>query len=168
MHASTIATGAPTWVYVLLVALVILGIRRLQTRAIPVPVALIPTGAFLIWSLIGAAAFAGHAGVAMAGLAWLAGAAIGAISGVLLPEPRGERLPDGRVRQPGSWQPLILYLGVFVVRFACGAWAAIHPAQADIATAIGLGVGAAVTARLLVGVARWQRLSPVARTAEVA
>ncbi len=159
MNGGQIASGAPTWVYILLAALVALGIRRLKTRDVPIVVALIPSAAFLIWSLVGANAFAGRAGIAMAAAAWLVGAVIGVVSAMALPEPRGQRLPGNRVRQPGSWLPLILYLGVFVVRFACGAWAAMVPAQADTATAIGIAVGAAVTLRLLVGVTRWQATS---------
>ncbi len=161
MRATDIATGAPAWVYILLVALVILGVRRLKTRETPLLVALIPSAAFLIWTLVSAGAFANHAGVALATAAWLVGAVCGAASGVILPEPRGERLANGRVRQPGSWLPLILYLGVFVVRYACGAWAAIVPAQANTATALGIAVSAAVTARLLVGVARWTPRPPL-------
>jgi hypothetical protein len=164
MHVTDIATGAPLWVYVLLAALLILGARRLKTRETPIWVALIPSAAFLIWSLAGAIAFAGQAGAAWAAGAWLGGAALGAASGALLPELRGERLANGRVRQAGSWLPMILYLGVFAIRFACGAWAAIAPLQAKTATAIGIAVGAAVTARLLVGVSRW-RAAAEAQTA---
>jgi hypothetical protein len=147
MHATNIVTGAPGWVYILLVVLVALGVRRLRTREVPVVIALIPTAAFMIWSIVGAYFFAVTAGFLVAAAAWLVGATAGAIT---------ERLPDQRVRQPGSALPLILYLSVFVVRFACGAWAAIKPAQANTATAIGIAVGAAVMARLLVGVARWK------------
>ena len=86
----------------------------------PVWVALIPPAAFLLWSVVGALAFAQRAGLASAAAAWLSGAAIGAASAAILPGTRGETLPGGRVRQPGSWLPLILYLGVFVVRYACG------------------------------------------------
>ena len=162
MHASDIATGAPTWAYVLLAALVVLGVRRLTTRTVPIAVALIPSIAFLVWSVFGAMAFAGSAGVVPAALAWLVGAGVGAVSGVLLPEPRGQRLSGARVCQPGSPLPLILYLGVFVVRFACGAWAAIQPPQALLAITIGIAVGAAMTARLLVGIARWRPASNIA------
>ncbi|HEX8578351.1 MAG TPA: DUF6622 family protein [Allosphingosinicella sp.] len=156
MHATNIATGAPGWVYILLAALVALGIRRLKTRETPLLVALIPSAAFLIWSVVGASAFAAHTGVALAVAAWVAGALCGGASGVFLPEPRGERLANGRVRQPGSWLPLILYICVFLVRYACGAWGAIVPAQANMATAIGIAVGAAMTARLVIGVIRWR------------
>lgn len=157
MGAGAIAGGAPTWVYVLLAALVALGIRRLRTREVPVVVALIPSAAFLIWSLLGARTFAHGVGIEIAGLAWVGGVAIGAASAVVAPEPRATLLPGGRVRQPGSWLPLVLYLTVFVVRFACGAWAAIRPEQAVTATAIGVAVGAAMTGRLVAGVLRWQR-----------
>lgn len=156
MRAGQIPAGAPVWVYALLVVLVVLGVRRLRTRETPVAVALLPSAAFLIWSLVGAAALAARAGAPLAAGAWLAGAGVGATSALLLPDPRGQRLAGGRVRQPGTWLPLALYLGVFVVRFACGAWAAIHPDQAIAATAIGTAVGAAVTARLVVGVVRWR------------
>lgn len=161
MNGRDIAVGAPSWVYILLAVLLLLGIRRLKTRDVPVLVALIPSAAFLIWSLIGANAFASRVGFAIAVTTWLVGAGIGAVSAITLPDPRGLRLPDARVRQPGSWLPLILYISVFVIRFACGAWAAIHPAQADAATAIGIAVGAAVTLRLLVGVTRWRPYSPL-------
>ncbi len=159
MHPSQIATGAPTWVYALLAGLVFLGVRRLRTREVPVAVALLPSIAFLLWSVMGVAAFAHQFGIQPALAAWAGGAALGAASGAFLPDPRGQRLPGGRVRQPGSPLPLILYLGVFVVRFACGAWAAVVPAQAVLATAIGIAAGAAVMARLLVGVARWRTVS---------
>ena len=156
MHATQIATGAPLWVYALLVALIVLGLRRVRTREVPITVALIPAVAFLIWSLFGAWSFANVAGVGVALLTWLAGAAVGATTGVLLPEPRGQRLHDGRVRLPGTWMPLALYLGVFVVRFGCGAWAAIVPQQATLATAIGVAVSAAMTARLITSFVRWR------------
>ncbi len=162
MNAAHIATGAPAWIYALLAGLILLGIRRLKTREVPVAVALLPSAAFLLWSVVGVAAFAAHAGPGVALGAWAGGALLGAASGVLLPDPRGQRLPGGRVRQPGSPAPLILYLAVFVVRFACGAWSAIVPAQAVLAGAIGIAAGAAVMARLLVGVARWRPVAAMA------
>ena len=157
--------GAPTWVYILLVVLVALGIRRLRTRDVPVVVAMIPVVAFLAWSVVGGIAFARFAGPGMALLAWVGGAAIGVASTYLVAEPRGQRLPGNRVRQPGSWLPLILYMAVFVIRFACGAWAAMAPSQATIATATGIAVGAAMTARLIVAVLRWQPVEGAGLTA---
>ena len=155
-QTTSIAAGAPAWVYVLLIVLIALGVRRLRTREVPVGVALLPFAAFLIWSLVGLWSFAALAGWTLALGAWTAGASIGVITAIVVPEPRGERLPDRRVRLPATVLPLILYLGVFVTRFACGAWAALVPARAITATAIGLAIGAAMTARLIVAVARWR------------
>ena len=157
--AGMIVQGAPGWVWVLLMALVALGVRRLRTRETPQAVAMIAPVAFLVWSIVGAIGFAGAAPPIFAATALIGGAAIGAASGVLLPDRHATRLPGGRVRQPGSPVPLILYVSVFVVRFACGAWAVIEPDQATMATAIGVAVSSATSARLIVGVLRWRALA---------
>lgn len=156
MRATDIASGAPAWVYVLLVLLIVLGVRRLRTREVPVAVALIPAVAFLLWSIAGLRAFAGVASLPTALGAWAVGALAGVATALAVPEPRGVRLPGGRVRIPGSPLPLVLYLAVFVARFACGAWAAIVPAQRVPATAVGIAIGAALTARLVIAAARWR------------
>jgi hypothetical protein len=150
-----ILNGAPVWAYVLLAVLIALGVRRLKARDVPVFVAIIPVAAFFIWSVLGAFSFAVIAGMVFAAAAWFGGAAIGAISAKLLPDPRCVRLPRGRVHLPKSWIPLMLYMLVFVVRFACGAWAAMNPAQAVLATGIGVAVSAAMTARLAMSVRFW-------------
>lgn len=155
MHVSDVASGVPVWVYGLLVVLILLGARRIRTRELPIVGALLPVAAFLIWSLYGAAQFAQTVGAAVAIGAWLGGAGLGAVATLVFPEARGERLAGGRVRIRGSWLPLGLYLGVFIIRFAYGVWAAIDPSAAVLATGIGMAVGAAMTARLLIGVARW-------------
>ncbi|WP_374944070.1 hypothetical protein [Sphingomonas sp.] len=155
MHLTAVLGGAPAWVYVLLVGLIVLGVRRLRTREVPVVVAVIPPIAFLAWSIVGAIALSHRAGPGVAASAWFGGALLGVLSAMVLPEARGIRLTGGRVRQPGSWLPLILYMAVFVARFACGAWAALIPEQAAIATATGVAVGAAMTARLVTSVFRW-------------
>ena len=155
MRASDLATGAPAWVYILLAGLIFLGVRRLRTREVPVAVALLPSIAFLLWSVTGAWMFAAIAGGAVAGATWLGGAVFGVASTALIVEPRGERLQDGRVRLPATAVPLVLYLAVFGVRFACGAWAAIVPADRVLATGIGVAISAAMTARLVMAVRRW-------------
>ena len=158
MQAGAILSGAPIWAYVLLIVLIVLGVRRLKTREVPVAVALIPVVAFLVWSIFGASSFAASAGAATSAIAWFGGVALGVVSAFVLPEPRVTRLPDGRVILPGSWMPLILYMSVFVARFACGAWAAMDPAQAVTANAIGVAISAAMTARLATWVLRWGSL----------
>lgn len=158
MGAAAILDGAPPWVYLLLAGLIALGARRLKTREVPIVVALLPVAAFFVWSMVSASGFALGAGATTAALAWFGGAVFGVVSAVVLPEPRGSLLPARRVRQPASWLPLALYLTVFVARFACGAWAAIKPADATLAAAIGVAIGAAMTARIAVAVLRWRPL----------
>ena len=162
MHPGQIATGAPPWVWVLLAGLVLLGIRRLRTREMPAVLAVLPAIAFLGWNLWNAYAYTRVAGAAFMLAVVAAGAAIGAASAVALPEPRGQRLPGNRVRLPGTALPLLLYLTVFAARFGCGAWAAIVPGAAARAAGLALAVGAAATARLIVGVARWTPARPSA------
>jgi hypothetical protein len=151
-----ILNGAPVWVYPLLIGLIILGVRRLRTRTVPVFLALIAPAAFLLWSLSGAASFGASFGMGYAVSIWIASAALGAVSGYLIPEPQGERVAGKRVTLPASWIPLLTYMTVFVLRFACGAWAAIVPAQAFYAGAVGLTISAAMSARLVVAVLRWR------------
>jgi hypothetical protein len=151
-----ILSGAPVWVYFLLIGLIALGVRRLKTRTVPVFVALIAPAAFLVWSLVGANSFASSYGAVFAVVIWLAGSAIGAASGYLLPEPQGRKLPNRRVTLPATWMPLITYMTVFILRFACGAWAAIVPAQAFYAGAMAVAISAMMTARLIVVVHRWR------------
>lgn len=155
MHVTAVLGSAPAWVYVLLVGLIVLGVRRLRTREVPVVAAVIPVVAFLAWSIVGAIALSDRAGPGIAASAWFGGALMGVLSATVLPEARGIRLAGGRVRQPGSWLPLVLYMAVFVARFGCGAWAALIPEQAALATATGVGIGAAMTARLVTSVLRW-------------
>ena len=151
-----ILNGAPPWVYVLLVGLIVLGVRRLKTRTVPVVVALIAPAAFLLWSLFGAASFGSAYGAVTATAVWLGGAAIGAATGYMLPEPQGQRLTEKRVLLPGSWMPLMTYMTVFILRFACGAWAAIVPAQAQFAGGVAVLISAMMTAQLVAAVMRWR------------
>lgn len=50
-----ILEGTPVWVYVLLVVLIALGVRRFKVREVPIIVALIPVFAFSAWSVVGVA-----------------------------------------------------------------------------------------------------------------
>ncbi len=156
MTAQDIAAGAPTWVYGLLVVLILLGVRRLKAREVPLFVALLPIIAFGAWSIIGAVNFSNAAAATTAVLAWVGGAAIGVASAFVFPEPAATRLPGGRAALPASKMPLILYMLVFAARFACGAWAAIVPAMAVIANGIGVAISALMAARLVTWMTRWR------------
>lgn len=153
--AGAILAGAPAWVYALLAVLIVLGFRRLKVREVPIIIALIPPFAFSVWSVFGLTGLVLNNGVYPAVAAWLGGFLFGVISALMLPEARATRTVGGRVRQPASWSPLILYITVFLGRFACGAWAAIEPAAAVTANAVGTAISAAMTARLIMSVVQW-------------
>ena len=102
MTAGAMLGGAPWWVWALLALLIFLGVRRLRARDVPVAVALLPSIAFLVWSLIGAVALGRTGGAPLAALAWLGGAAAGALSTAIVREPRGRRRSDGRVALPAT------------------------------------------------------------------
>jgi hypothetical protein len=154
--AGAILGGAPGWVYVLLVILIALGIRRLKVREVPIIVALIPVVAFSVWSVVGVTLLATKHGAYPAIASWIVGLLFGVVSALILPEARATRTASGSFYQPASWSPLILYITVFAGRFACGAWAAIEPDQAFTADAVGAAIGAAMTARLITSVFQWR------------
>ncbi len=58
LMAGAVLGGAPAWVYLLLVVLIALGIRRLKVREVPIIVALISVFAFCVWSVVGVAQLA--------------------------------------------------------------------------------------------------------------
>jgi hypothetical protein len=154
----------PVWVFVLLGVLIVLGLRRLKMREVPLSVALLPAVAFAGWSLTGASLFAGNVGAAIAVAAWSGGAVIGALSAVFLPDARATRLDGNRVRLPATWMPFTLYMAVFAARFVCGAWASMRPDQANLAVGIGVAISAAMTARLVTSIFYWTPLARVEQT----
>ena len=155
MRASDIATGAPGWVWLLLIVLIVLGIRRLRTREVPAAVALLPLVGFGSWSLVSLWPFAA-AGLAVALGSWLGGALLGTLSALAVPEPRGERLPHRRIRLPG---PACRSSSISACSPSASSAVLGRPStrrKRTAATAIGVGVGAAMFARLAIAVARWR------------
>jgi len=131
-----IVTHTPTWVWAVFAALVAMGLQQMRTRDVAalrmwiVPIAM---GSF---SLLGAwHAFAG-VGEALVVAAWLVGAAIGFASNWSLDLPRRVSAnADGSFRIEGSIAPLLLFVAIFLLRYAVGATLAIAPALASNARA---------------------------------
>lgn len=137
-----ILAGTPPWVWAVLALLVFLGWRRLKPRRTRLEVAAIAPAAFLIWSLAAAAGLAGAAGIGLTAGVWAAAFALGAASFRLRIGERPSQLPDGRFLFPATPVPLIVYAGIFILRYALGIAAPFHP---DLTTELGL-VGLAVSA----------------------
>ncbi len=167
MTPLSILTGTPLYVWLLLAALIALGVSQLRTRHLaPTRVLVVPL-ILMGWSAAGAAAsFGWHAWPV---LAWLAGLAVAVpLTRFVLPWPRAAWLvEEGRFRVDGSVWPLVLVLGIFSLKYASGVALALHPELATTASfalpfsaGFGLFAGIFATRNLSVLLAR--------RTAEAA
>jgi len=146
-----ILTHTPLAVWIALGAVVAVGARQLRTQRIsagrvwlvPLLVAAVSLGSAL-------RAFAG-AGELLTGACWAIGAAIGFLSNRSLDLPRRVGAnADGSFTVGGSVAPLLLFVGVFMVRYVVNVALAIAPALArDPAAAAGAAIAYGVTAGLL-------------------
>ena len=130
-----IATHTPLWVWAGLAALVYLGLKQTVARDVSaqrlwlVPIVMGAYSFYGSWT-----SFAG-AGQLPAAAAWIAGAAIGFASNRVLDLPRQVGAnADGSFRIGGSFAPLVLFVTIFMLRYAIGVTLAVAPALAHDAT----------------------------------
>ena len=147
-----IVSHTPTAVWVVLAVLVSLGLR--QTRTTTMSAARV----WIVPALLGAASLAGAlrgfagAGELLTGACWAAGAALGFASNRSLDLPRRVSAnADGSFTIGGSIAPLLLFVGVFLVRYVVNVALAIQPSlpvdpQAAAAAAIAYGFTAGLLA----------------------
>ena len=144
-----IVTHTPAAVWIGLAALVLLGLR--QTRTQPMSA----TRVWLVPAIVGAASLASAlvafaaAGPVLTGACWAIGVALGFVSNRSLDLPRRVSAnADGSFTVGGSIAPLLLFVGVFMVRYGVSVALAIQPslghdplAAAAAAIAYGLPTG---------------------------
>jgi hypothetical protein len=132
-----ILAGTPTWVWFLLAGLLGLGISQLKTRtmsairAFIMPVAM--TGLSL-WGTISAfshSAIYGYVLLTWAVAAVVLAAVVGSISP---PAGTGFNPQDRTFTVPGSWVPLALIMGIFLVKYMVGVEVAMNPGLAHDST----------------------------------
>jgi hypothetical protein len=146
-----IVTHTPTAVWAVLAALVFFGLRQTRTQTMS------PTRVLLVPLLVGAASLAGAlrgfagAGEVLTGACWLVGAALGFVSNRWLDLPRrASANADGSFTIGGSIAPLLLFVGVFMVRYVVNVALAIQPSLAfDPAAAAAAAIAYGLTAGLL-------------------
>jgi hypothetical protein len=131
-----ILTHTPTAVWAVLAALVLLGLRQTRTQTMSA------TRVWLVPAVVGVASLAGAlrgfagAGELLTGACWVAGAALGFASNRSLDLPRRVSAnADGSFTIGGSIAPLLLFVGVFMVRYVVNVALAISPALASNPTA---------------------------------
>lgn len=122
----------PVAVWAVLAALVMLGLRQTRTQTMSA------ARVWLVPAVLGAASLAGAlrgfagAGELFTGACWAAGAALGFASNRSLDLPRRVGAnADGTFTIGGSIAPLLVFVGVFMVRYGVNVALAMSPALAN-------------------------------------
>lgn len=147
-----IAAHTPTAVWAVLAGLVLMGLRQTKTQTL---------SALRVWivpAVVGAASLAGAlrgfagAGELLTGACWAVGAGLGFVSNRSLDLPRRvDANADGSFTIGGSIAPLLLFVGVFMVRYVVNVALALQPSlsgnpQAAAIAAIAYGFTAGLLA----------------------
>jgi hypothetical protein len=146
-----ILTHTPRTVWIVLAVLVLAGLRQMRTQRMSAG------RVWLIPLVVGAASLAGAlrgfsgAGELLTGASWAIGAALGFLSNRSLDLPRRVNAnADGSFTIGGSIAPLLLFVGVFMVRYVVNVALAIAPPLAhDPAAAAAGAIAYGLTAGLL-------------------
>lgn len=136
-----ILANTPRWVWVLLLALLWLGLSQAVTRSVSLKrITLMPV-AMTGLSLYGTVTVFGADPQVL--LAWLVAAGLTGtrVLSQALPEAVRYDPATRRFNLPGSWVPLMLILGIFMTKYVVGAVTAMQPALAG-DTRFSLGFGA--------------------------
>lgn len=125
----------PTWVFILLAALVAFGLLQTRQRTVKKPMAYVLPLAMVVFSLSGVQSGFGLAPVTV--LAWLAGLLLvaGCARRSFQQAGIGFDPLHKRFVLPGSWMPLVVILGIFLARYAIAVIHAISSAAPGTATA---------------------------------
>ena len=139
-----IVRGTPLWVGALLAGLLALGYSGTRTRRVAaIRLALMPLAmlGLALWGVQSAFGASGH--LPALGALWvLCFAAVLALgSRAAAPEGTSFDPASRQFRLPGSWVPLVLIVGVFLIKYGVGVQLALEPSLAR-----NLGFATAVTA----------------------
>ena len=159
--ATQIATHAPTWLWGLLLTLLLLGLSQARDRLVGRRAAMVLPVVMLVVSLNALRTAFGLGALPFG--AWALGVAGTTTAIVLAGWPRGIvwRADAGRLAVPGSWVPLVLFLAIFSLKFAVGAATAMGAPvthHAAFAPAVALAYGAFSGVFLGRAAAMWQAM----------
>lgn len=110
----------PVWPFAVLLVLIALGIWQSRSRVVsPIAPAVLAV-AFLLYSIYGVVSSFGATLSALG--PWVAAVLLSVVAGrPAFGPPAVTRLPETRkIQLPGSWLPLALMMGIFVVKFIVG------------------------------------------------
>lgn len=143
-----IAAHIPTYVWVILGVILVLGLKQTRTTAMSAKRLILLPAAWFCFGAWGVDSAFGLLGAA--GLAWAAGLAGGVMLVRAIGWPGQVRydLAAHRFLVPGSWVPLGLMLGIFTLKFLSGMSLALHP---EIAHHLGFAIGSSAVFGLFSG-----------------
>ncbi|MBV8618580.1 MAG: hypothetical protein JOY84_06955 [Curvibacter sp.] len=134
----------PIWVFGLFLALLWLGLKQTATRQVKFARLAAMALAMVALSLYGT--LSAFASLPATVLLWaLVAAAVAALVRLLPMDPQTEYDPERQLfTLPGSFQPLLMMMGIFATKYVVGASLAMHPelaGQADFAYGVGAVYG---------------------------
>lgn len=137
----------PTYVWVFLVLLLFLGVRRLKERRTHLALAALAPMGFFTWSAFAAGLlfFSGETGTAL--IAWPVAFWAGALSGPIRTVPWPTHVNGWVFAYAPTALPLILYLLIWATRYGLGIWAGFEPAMAENLGLLGLTLSALTAGR---------------------
>lgn len=123
-----ILANTPRWVWILLIALLYLGLIQTRTRSLSLKKMMIMPLAMLGFSLFGT--YSAFGGTALTMLVWLVAAVIvfAWLFRTSSPVYAHYDAWSQTLRVPGSWLPMALILGIFFTKYLVGAIASSQPA----------------------------------------
>ncbi len=125
-----IFSHTPHWVWILLLALLWLGVKQAATRTASLQRITVMPVVMIGLSLYGTVTAFGAAPWVL--LAWLAAAGVMGALVLQRPLPQATHYNplERRFTIPGSWVPLMLIMGLFLTKYGLGAATSMHPALA--------------------------------------
>ena len=161
-YAGLILSKTPAWAYLVLLALCLLGSRRTASRPTSaVGLSVVPI-VFLSWSLVGALAFGSVSGALTAASLWASSLVAGLLSFRVIGPPPGEWIDGRQFRRTGSWGPLVVYVGIFFIRYGLEIWAGFSPEHTQTAHAIAVILSGFMAGRTIGDLWLAIRLRPLA------
>ena len=115
-----IVRRTPAWVFVLFIALLVLGWSQSRTRSVTrIRLSLLPF-AMLVLSFCGVLSSFGTVSLGM--LCWALGVGVAALSGLRVPAMKGVSYSSAcrSFTIPGSWVPLSLMMAIFFIKYGVG------------------------------------------------
>ncbi len=152
----TIVSHTPAWVWAVFAALVLLGLRQTRTQDMPAARVLVVPAILVPLSLLGTVRGFAHVNELVCAADWAAGAALGFFSNRVLDLPRQVSAnADGTFRVGGSIVPLLLFVGIFMIRYVVNVALAVQPSlSGDVGAACIAGAAYGLTSGMLAARAR--------------